>query len=104
MKSFYENAVAQALVANETELIYYVFENKTQKRNYEIDFLISKRNKICPIEVKSSNYRKHESIDKFFEKYSNRIANRYIIHTKAPSKDKDIICLPIYLASFLTSK
>ena len=100
----YENAVAQALVANETELIYYVFENKTQKRNYEIDFLISKRNKICPIEVKSSNYRKHESIDKFYEKYSNRIANRYIIHTKALSKDKDIICLPIYLASFLTSK
>ena len=100
----YENAVAQTLVANETELIYYVFENKTQKRNYEIDFLISKGNKICPIEVKSSNYRKHESIDKFYEKYSNRIANRYIIHTKAPSKDKDIICLPIYLASFLTIK
>lgn len=100
----YENAVAQAFVANETELIYFVFENKTQKRNYEIDFLISKGNKICPIEVKSSNYRKHESIDKFYEKYSNRIANRYIIHTKVPSKDKDIICLPIYLASFLTSK
>ena len=82
-------------------MFYYTVENKVQKRNYEIDFIISKGNKICPIEVKSSNYRKHESIDKFYEKYSNRIANRYIIHTKTIGKDKDIICLPIYLASFL---
>ena len=97
----YENAVAQTLISNEIKLFYYTFENKVQKRNYEIDFIISKGNKICPIEVKSSNYRKHESIDKFYEKYSNRIANRYIIHTKTIGKDKDIICLPIYLASFL---
>ncbi len=99
----YENAVAQTLVSNNIKLFYYTFENIVQKRNYEIDFIISKDNKICPIEVKSSNYRKHESIDKFYEKFSSRIATRYIIHTKTTSKDKDIICLPIYLCSFLVN-
>ena len=97
----YENVVAQILVSNEKSLFYYTFKNENQKCNYEIDFIITKENKICPIEVKSSNYRKHESIDKFYEKYSSRIANRYIIHTKGVSKDKDILCLPVYLTSFL---
>jgi uncharacterized protein len=97
----YENVVAQILVSNEKSLFYYTFKNENQKCNYEIDFIITKGNKICPIEVKSSNYRKHESIDKFYEKYSSRIANRYIIHTKGVSKDKDILCLPVYLTSFL---
>ena len=97
----YENVVAQILVSNEKSLFYYTFKNENQKCNYEIDFIITKGNKICPIEVKSSNYRKHESIDKFYEKYSSRIANRYIIHTKGVSKNKDILCLPVYLTSFL---
>ena len=97
----YENVIAQTIVSNEKSLFYYTFKNKTQNCNYEIDFIITKKNKICPIEVKSSNYRKHESIDKFYEKYSSRIVNRYIIHTKNISKDKDILCLPVYLTSFL---
>ena len=97
----YENAVAQTLVANGHKLYYYTFYNETQKRNYEVDFIFSKQNKICPIEVKSSNYRVHASIDKFNEKFSDRILNRHIIHTKDLSKDKDIICLPIYLAQFI---
>lgn len=100
----YENAVAQMLTATGNNLFYYTFLNKEQKKNYEIDFIISKKNKICPIEVKSSNYRKHSSLDVFYEKYSDRILNRYIIHTKDISKDKDILCLPIYLTPFIAQK
>lgn len=98
----YENAMAQILTATGNELYYHTFENKEQKRNFEINFIISKENKICPIEVKSSKYRKHISIDMFYKKFSKRISNRYIIHTKDISKDKDIFCLPIYLAPFIT--
>ena len=76
-------------------------EGKSVKKNYEIDFIISKKNKICPIEVKSSNYKKHTSIDEFYKKYSSRILERYIIHTKDVSKDQDILCLPIYLTQFI---
>lgn len=100
----YENAVAQILSTTGNDLFYYTFFKKEQKRNYEIDFIISKKNKICPIEVKSSNYIKHRSIDEFYEKYSNRILNRYIIHTKDITKDKDILCLPIYLTQFISQQ
>lgn len=100
----YENAVAQILTATGNDLFYYTFYQQEQKRNYEIDFVISKRNKICPIEVKSSRYKVHASLDVFYEKFSDRILNRYIIHTKDVSKDKDILCLPIYLTQFISQK
>ena len=63
----YENAVSQILVSMGYDLFYYTFKNESQKSNYEIDFIIPKSNKICPIEVKSNRYIKHESIDKFYE-------------------------------------
>lgn len=101
LEYLYENAMAQAIVSSGNQLFYYTFTNDEIKKNYEIDFILSKRNKICPIEVKSSNYRKHVSIDKFYEKFSSRILKRYIIHTKDISKDKDIQCIPIYLSSLV---
>lgn len=97
----FENMVAQILTANGNELFYYTFFNEQSHRNYEIDFIFSKKNKICPIEVKSSAYKVHHSIDWFYEKYSSRILSRYIIHTKDISKDKDIICIPIYLTQLI---
>lgn len=100
----YENVVAQILTSTGNELFYYTFSNVKQKKNYEIDFLLSKKNKICPIEVKSSNYKIHASIDEFYTKYSDRILNRYIIHSKDISKDKDILCLPFYLTQFIAQK
>lgn len=100
----FENAVAQILTATGNELFYSTFKNVEQKRNYKIDFIISVKNKICPIEVKSSNYKKHTSIDMFHKKYSSRILNRYIIHIKDISKDKDIFCLPIYLTQFISQQ
>lgn len=100
----YENAVAQILTSTGNELFYYTFSNVKQKKNYEIDFILSRKNKICPIEVKSSNYKVHTSIDEFYVKFSDRILNRYIIHSKDVSKDKDILCIPFYLTQFIAQK
>ena len=97
----YENVVAQMLTANGYELFYYTFQNEKTRRNYEIDFLLSKKNKICPIEVKSSGYKTHASLDKFSEKYSDRILDKYLIYTKDLQKDKDILMLPVYMVPFL---
>lgn len=97
----YENAVACVLAANGRELFYYTMYNEVSKHNYEIDFLLSKKNKICPIEVKSSGYKAHRSLDVFTEKFSDRILNRYLIYTKDYAKDRDIFCLPIYMTVFL---
>lgn len=75
--------------------------NEKSKHNYEIDFLIAEKNKICPIEVKSSGYKTHPSIDAFVEKFSSRIIRKIMVYTKDYMKDKDIECLPVYMAQFL---
>ena len=35
---------------------------------YEIDFILSRKNKVYPIEVKSSSYKTHSSLDAFCKK------------------------------------
>lgn len=97
----YENMVAQMLTATGNRLFYYTFPTETGKHNYEIDFLLSRGNKICPIEVKSSGYKRHTSLDAFCKKFSSRILQRYIIYTKDLQKDEQTLFLPVYLTQFL---
>lgn len=97
----YENMIAQILKAAGHELYYYTMQSETSNHLYEIDFLISKKNKICPIEVKSSGYRTHKSLDVFSEKYSDRIIEKYLIYTKDLKKEADIIMMPVYMVPFL---
>lgn len=106
----YENAIAQMLKSAGNELFYYTFKEESSQentgqnkaaRNYEIDFLLSRKDKICPVEVKSSGYNTHKSLDKFQEQYPSRILRRYLLYTKDIRKDKDILCLPVYMASLL---
>ena len=97
----YENAVAQILTANGHALYYYTFLNEKTRHNYEIDFLLSKKNKICPIEVKSSGYNTHKSLDAFCEKFSERILDKYLVYTKDLRKEADILMMPVYMLPFL---
>jgi uncharacterized protein len=97
----YENVVAQMLRTSGKELYYHTFLKPDGKNYYEIDFLLSKLNKISPIEVKSSGYSAHTSLDNFAEKYSNRILDKYIIYTKDLKKEKGILYLPVYMTMFL---
>lgn len=97
----YENAVAQMLKAAGHELHYYTFPTASNKHNYEIDFLISDNGKIDPIEVKSSGYKAHASLDAFQTKYSSRIRQRYLIYTKDMRKEHDMLCIPFYMTMFL---
>lgn len=97
----YENIVSQQLVCAGNTLFYYTMQSETSHHLYEVDFLISRQNKICPIEVKSSNYRNHNSLDFFAKKYASRIAQKYVIHTKNFKVENNVIYLPVYMASFL---
>lgn len=97
----YENIVAQMLTASGHKLYYHTWQSETSNHNYEIDFLLSKNGKLCPIEVKSSGYGKHKSMDIFCEKYSNYVSDRYLIYTKDLRKDKAVTLLPVYLTMFL---
>ena len=69
--------------------------------NVPIDFLIARNDKICPIEVKSSGYKSHKSLDEFQRKFSSRIDRRYLLYTKDLRKEEDIICLPVYMTGLL---
>lgn len=97
----YENMVAQILTASGNKLFYYTFPTETGKHNYEIDFLLSRGNKICPIEVKSSGYKRHTSLNVFCQKFSSRVLQRFLIYTKDLQKDEQTLFLPVYLTQFL---
>ena len=97
----YENVVAQQLAASGNELFYYTFPAEKSKHNYEIDFILARKNKICPIEVKSSGYKSHASLDAFSEKFSSRILKKYIAYTKDYAKDQDHFYIPVYMTAFL---
>ena len=99
----YENMVAQMLYATGNKIFYYTFPKEKSTHNYEIDFLIAKNNKVCPIEVKSSGYKTHASLDAFTSKFSSKIGQKYLIYTKDLRKEKEIIYLPIYMTMFLQS-
>ena len=97
----YENLVAQMLVSAGYKLYYHTFPTENGNRFYETDFLLSRGNKIVPIEVKSSGYKTHKSLDAFSEKFSSRIAQRIMLYTKDYQKDGQTTCLPVYFTSLL---
>lgn len=97
----YENVVAQMLLAKGNNLFYYTMNSDNSNHLYEIDFLFSKGNKICPIEVKSGNYRSHKSLDLFCDKFSNRIKDKYVVHTKDYKSENGIQYIPIYMVPFI---
>ena len=96
----YENVVAQILKANGNSLFYYTFLDEKSRHNFEIDFLLARNNKVCPIEIKSWVYKSHASLDAFSEKYSSRILNKYLVYTKDLGKDKDVFSIPVYMTMF----
>ncbi len=96
----YENMVAQMLAAAGNKLFYYTWM-KDATHSYEVDFLLSRESKIQPIEVKSSGYNTHASLDAFCEKFSQVVDKRFLVYTKDLKKDKETLLLPIYLTSFL---
>ena len=97
----YENIVAQVLTAKRNDLFYYTFKDEDTGKRYEIDFLLPQKNKIWPIEVKSSGYKTHTSLDKFAEKFSSSVLEKYLVYTKDLQKDKDVLMLPVYMVPFL---
>jgi hypothetical protein len=90
-----ENVVAQMLTSQGYELYFHRFDR------YEIDFLLSSGKKLIPIEVKSSSYRSHKSLDALEEKYSDRIKTSYLIYSKDVKREGNITFIPFYMTMFL---
>ncbi|RHO73901.1 ATP-binding protein [Parabacteroides sp. AF48-14] len=97
----YENVIAQMLKATGKNLFYHTIPYAEGKKYYEIDFVIPDKHKISPIEVKSSGYKSHKSLDQFGIKYSDRIMNKYLIYTKDYKRENGIDYIPVYMTMFL---
>lgn len=99
---FYENVIAQMLVAAGHKLYFYNHYNREQNRNdVEIDFIFSNNSKlkykIFPIEVKSTDRYNTTSLTRFQEKFSKRIGCSYVIHPRNLSVMEDVIYIPAYM-------
>lgn len=97
-----ENIVAQMLRLHRERLYFYSRSDSSNRENHmEIDFLITEGKKICPVEVKSGNYRSHASLDKFRKHFSSVMGNCYILYTKDVMIKDGITHLPLYMAELL---
>ena len=102
---FFENAVAQALVAGGHELFFYSRSDKSDPAStMEIDFLVRNGIKICPVEVKSGQFRRHASLDRFSAKFKSRLGRRFVICTGDYSEEDGVVYLPVYMAHCLVGR
>lgn len=103
---FFENAIAQELTSKGHKLFFYTRYNEEKHRNdIEIDFLISNKSKtryrVFPVEVKSTERYSTTSLERFSERYRERMGGAYVIHTKNLKVTEDIIYLPAYMVMCL---
>ena len=97
----YENIVAQMLTATGSKLFYHTWPTESGKHNYEVDFILSRGAKIWPLEVKSSGYKTHASLDVFCGKFSERVGERFLVYTKDLRKDGPTTLLPVMMTMLI---
>ena len=104
-----ENIVAQQFKARGHRLFFYSkYDPSTRKNSMEIDFLLTRpysdaagRNRISPVEVKSTKRYGTASLDKFRAVYGKRIGTEYILHPKELEHEGVRVRLPLYMAGCL---
>ena len=97
----YENVAAQIIASTNRTPYYHTWEKEGSTHYYEIDFLLQKRSKIIPVEVKSSATKNHDSIDAFSKKYSSRISRPLLISQKDVGNEGQLMFKPVYMLPFV---
>lgn len=97
----YENAVAQMITAAGRPLYYHTWEKEGSTHYYEVDFILTKKTKLIPVEVKSSGIGKHKSISAFCDKYSQQIADRILLSQKDIGNKEMLHLYPVYMLPFI---
>lgn len=97
----YENVVAQMITASGRELYYHTWNKDGSTHYYEIDFLISRGEKVTPIEVKSSGTSKHVSLDAFKRKFEKASGEAYLISQKDVNEHERVHYRPVYMVPFI---
>lgn len=98
--AIYENAVAQSLISNGHENLFYYSKHGTG----ELDFVLSVKDEIVPIEVKSGkDYKKHSALNNVLNNkpFNNNIKKAYVLCNSNLSVDNNVIYMPIYMVMFI---
>jgi predicted AAA+ superfamily ATPase len=104
-----ENVMAQQLHARGHKLYFYTSYDKSDaSMRMEIDFLITAgysnaamKQRVSPIEVKSTSRYSIVSLKKFKAKFSKRVGIMYVLHPKQLKVEGDYIYLPLYMGGQL---
>ena len=91
--AIFENIVAQILTANHNKLYFY-----TKNNSLELDFVLSKKGKIVPIEVKASN-NKAKSLALTLKQNPDMTGIK-LVYGNVGVKE-NLLTLPIYMVMFL---
>ncbi len=99
---FIENLVAQCLASNGHKLRYHSKVDPALKKTVrEIDFIIRKKNKIIPIEVKSSNNFTTKSLLDFKKSFSDKVGESIVLSNADIYMEDRILYLPYFMAAVL---
>lgn len=97
----YENVAAQIIVASGRDLYFHTWRKVNSTHSFEVDFLISQKNKVIPIEIKSSATRNHESIDQFGERYGQIVGRRILFSQQDVGHTAMLELKPMYMLPFV---
>ncbi len=95
----FKGAFTENYVANVLKYLYGEAPNYYTFDRNEIDFVIQRKNKIIPIEVKSDKSTNHNSLTKYNSSNDNEFAFRFSLNNL--SKDGKIINIPLYLLEYI---
>jgi predicted AAA+ superfamily ATPase len=97
-----ENATAQSLRASGHRAFFYKEVDKaTRRTTMEVDFLVRRGSKVCPVEVKSSASKSTKSLTRFREKFGKRVGTPYVLHAGDVKREGEVVYLPYYMAPLL---
>lgn len=95
----FKGAFTENYVANVLKYLYGEAPNYYTFDRNEIDFVIQRKNKIIPIEVKSDKSTNHNSLTKYNYSNDNEFSFRFSLNNL--SKDGKIINIPLYLLEYI---
>lgn len=85
-------------------MLHYVYDNEPSYytfKQYEIDFIIQRKNKIIPIEVKANKNKNHQSLTRYNELHDNEVSIRFSLDNL--KKDGKIINIPLFLVEYINN-
>ena len=95
----FKGALTENYVLNALNIVYENVPNYFTFDRHEIDFVIQTKNKIIPIEVKSSKSTNNISLTKYNEKFKNDISIRLSLNNL--SKDGKVLNIPLFLIEYM---